>query len=172
MVNILIWLILFIIFKLLVIIGYGYYSFRHVERPDCYASADNERPSSRKEDGSYENVTFQYMLILQIGFWVAVFQAILLLPSIANKTVQKILLFTLIPDFALFIWLNVLLLRSPSQTCNGDALSDDDKASVNYLPREENEFLYYSLIIQWILVGYLIILIGCVHTCFTFCFRV
>ena len=64
MVNILIWLILFIIFKLLIIIGYGYYSFRHVDRPDCYASPDNDKPSNRKEDGSYENVTYQYMLIL------------------------------------------------------------------------------------------------------------
>ena len=64
MVNILIWLVLFIIFKLLVIVGYGYYTYRHVDRPECYASPDNDHPSSKREDDSYENLTWEYMLIL------------------------------------------------------------------------------------------------------------
>ena len=112
------------------------------------------------------------MLILQIGFWITFFQAVLVLPSIQSQLVQKILYFLIVPDIALFIWLNVVILRTPSRACQGDYLSDDDKSKLNFLPVEEGDFLKVSLYVQWALLAYLVLLIGGVHTCFTFCFRV
>ena len=172
MVNILIFLILLGVFKLFVLVGYGYYTFRRVDRPDCYGNSDSGQPSPSRVDDSYENVTMEYLLILEIGFWITLFQFLLFLPSIQSQLVQKILCLLFIPDFALFIFLNCVILRNPAKACQGDHLADEERVKLNYLPQEEGDFLFVSLICQWVLVAYLILVIGCVHTCFTFCFRV
>ena len=82
MINIIILFIFVIIFKLIILGGFGYYTLRHVDRPDCYASEGSSAPISFPKNDDYENVTAQYMTIIQIGFWLAVIELILFVPSI------------------------------------------------------------------------------------------
>ena len=67
-------------------------------------------PLSKKIDDDSINVTQQYELIFELGFWLCLIQAFLCIPSIKSATVQKLLCFLLIPDLALFIFMNVAVL--------------------------------------------------------------
>ena len=64
MINIIILLLLIALFKIFVIVGSGYYTFRKVDRPDCYASEDNDKPTSKRIEDSDKNVTLEYLLII------------------------------------------------------------------------------------------------------------
>ena len=114
------------IFKLFVLIGNGYYTFRRVDRSDCFAQTNSNKPIAHRQEESDENVTAQYMIYTQIAFWITAMQVILLLPSIKNPVVSSILCFLLIPDFVLFIALNVIIWRRTSSVCLGEYLSDEE----------------------------------------------
>ena len=82
------------------------------------------------------------MIYIQIAFYITAMQVILLIPSIKNPVVSSILCFLLIPDFILFIVLNVIIWRRPSSVCLGEFLGDDElEFYQGFLPREEGEFL-------------------------------
>jgi hypothetical protein len=69
-------------------------------------------------------------------------QALLFFPSIKNPAVSKILCFLLVPDFVLFVYLNVIIWKRSSSVCLGEYLSDEELETMQgYLPREEGEFL-------------------------------
>ena len=100
-------------------------------------------------------------------------QAFLFFPSLKSSTVQKMLCVLVIPDIALFIYLNVIVFQEPSKVCSGEYLDPEAKADASdYLLSYEHRFLFISLMCMWAIAGYAIVVIGCVHTCFTFCFRV
>ena len=126
MCNILIFLAFFAFFKLFVLVGNGYYTFRRVDRSDCYAQQESNKPIAHRIDETDENVTFQYMIYIQIAFWFTVMQALLFCPSIKNPAVSKILCALLIPDFVLFIYLNVIIFKRSSSICLGEYLSDEE----------------------------------------------
>ena len=73
MINILFLLIIYVFYKIIILGAFGYYNFRNVDRGDCYASSNSDLPSSKREDDSYIDVTWQYMLIIQIAFLLALF---------------------------------------------------------------------------------------------------
>ena len=45
------------IFKLFVLIGNGYYTFRRVDRSDCFAQTNSNKPIAHRQEESDENVT-------------------------------------------------------------------------------------------------------------------
>ena len=63
MINILILLILLGIFKTVVLFGFGYYTFRDVDKPDCYAPDDSKVPQNKRYDDGDKNVSREYYLI-------------------------------------------------------------------------------------------------------------
>ena len=104
-------------------------------------------PEPRKTTDSDENITFQYMLVIQIFFWVAVFQAILFIPSLKSSTVQSLQTCLFVPDVVLFIVLNWVVLHHASKACNGEYITAEEADRIQgYLPREEAKFLGIALI--------------------------
>eukprot|EP00356_Strombidium_inclinatum_P006563 CAMPEP_0170493940 /NCGR_PEP_ID=MMETSP0208-20121228/14357_1 /TAXON_ID=197538 /ORGANISM="Strombidium inclinatum, Strain S3" /LENGTH=213 /DNA_ID=CAMNT_0010769925 /DNA_START=1 /DNA_END=638 /DNA_ORIENTATION=- len=171
MINIIILFLAIGLLKLLVLIGFGYFTFRRVDRPDCYASSEKDKPSPSREDDDYENVTWEYMLIIQIGFWLCVIEALLFFPSLKSKTVQNMLCFMIVPDVLLFLYLNYVVLRHPSRVCMGDYMTEGEiERCQGYMPREEGSFLMMTLLFHWGLVAFLALFL-CLHICLTFCFR-
>ena len=80
--------------------------------------------------------------------------------------------FLLIPDVILFVYLNVIIFKRSSHVCSGEYLTDEEIGSLEgFLPREEGKYLTISLILQWALLIFAI-LMCCQHVCYTFCFRV
>ena len=61
MINILILLFLFAMFKIFALVGNGYYTFRRVDRTDCYAQQESDKPIPHRIDDTDEDVTAQYM---------------------------------------------------------------------------------------------------------------
>jgi hypothetical protein len=57
MINIIILLLIIALYKIFVLVGCGYYTFRKVDRPDCYASEESEKPTSKRIEESDKNVT-------------------------------------------------------------------------------------------------------------------
>ena len=64
MCNILIVLLLLTIYKLYILIGFGYYTFKHQNREDCYADVESRKPVSEPIDDSNINVTFYYNIVI------------------------------------------------------------------------------------------------------------
>ena len=52
MINIIILLLIIALYKIFVLVGCGYYTFRKVDRPDCFASEESEKPTSKRIDES------------------------------------------------------------------------------------------------------------------------
>ena len=109
MINILILVVFIGIFKVFVLIGFGYYTFRHSDKPDCYAPEDSTKPTSKRIDETDTNVTREFNLVFQFGFWLCIIQAFLFFPSLKSSTVQKMLCILIVPDVALFVFLNVVV---------------------------------------------------------------
>ena len=63
MINILILLVFIGVFKVLVLIGFGYYTFRDKDKLDCYASDDSKVPQNKRYDDGDKNVSREYYLI-------------------------------------------------------------------------------------------------------------
>lgn len=58
MINLIILFLAYAIYKSFVLITFGYYTFRHTDRPDCYASSSGDNmPLSKRVDGDSINVT-------------------------------------------------------------------------------------------------------------------
>ena len=75
-------------------------------------------------------------------------QALLFFPSIKNPAIQKLLCFLLIPDFILFIYLNVILIKRSSHICMGEYLTEEEREKEQgFLPREEGKYLTITLIL-------------------------
>ena len=87
MINILILVVFIGIFKVFVLIGFGYYTFRHSDKPDCYAPEDSTKPTSKRIDETDTNVTREFNLVFQFGFWLCIIQAFLFFPSLKSSTV-------------------------------------------------------------------------------------
>ena len=129
-INILLVILFFAIFKLFVLIGNGYYTFRRVDRSDCFAQQDSHKPIPHRQEESDENITATFMIYIQIAFWITVMQVCLLIPSIKNPVVSSILCFLLVPDFILFIVLNVIIFKKSTSVCLGEYLSDEEVDSM------------------------------------------
>ena len=173
MINILILLLFLGIYKVFVLIGFGYYTFRHDDKPDCYAPDDSRTPQFKRYDDGDVNVSREFMLVFQFGFWLCMLQAFLFFPSIKSTTVQKLLCVLIIPDIALFIFMNVVVFQMSSRVCTGEFINEAQRQeSENYLLTSEHHFLFISALCMWAIVAFAVCFIGCVHTCYTFCFRV
>ena len=158
--------------KIYAIVGFGYYTFRPVERPNCFASSGSSAPSSSRTDEQDENVTKEINLLMQMGFWLCLFQALLLIPSITNPLFGTILCFLTIPELAFFIYMNVTFLDRSTRICRGEYISQEEKDAANaYLLQSEIQFLEILLVTQWLLiiVGIVVVFF---HVSYTFAFRV
>ena len=63
MINILILVVFVAIFKIFILIAFGYYTFRHSDKPDCYAPEGSSRPTSKRIDETDTNVTREFDLV-------------------------------------------------------------------------------------------------------------
>lgn len=122
--NILLFIFAIIIYKLFILIGFGYHTFQHHNHEDCYADLESKRPVSTPIDDSNINISFQYSLVFQIGFWISFLQAFLFFPSIKSKMAQKLLCIMIFPDMVLFVCLNVIMFSPESKICSGLYLTE------------------------------------------------
>eukprot|EP00355_Strombidium_rassoulzadegani_P004227 CAMPEP_0168621716 /NCGR_PEP_ID=MMETSP0449_2-20121227/7856_1 /TAXON_ID=1082188 /ORGANISM="Strombidium rassoulzadegani, Strain ras09" /LENGTH=64 /DNA_ID=CAMNT_0008662881 /DNA_START=31 /DNA_END=225 /DNA_ORIENTATION=- len=64
MISLLLLCLLLAVYKVMVLMGFGYLTFRRVERPDCYANNDSIKPNPNREDPADENVTQELMTLI------------------------------------------------------------------------------------------------------------
>jgi len=49
-INLFVLFLLLCIYKIFAVIGFGYFTFRNIERPNCYADATTTIPKSQREN--------------------------------------------------------------------------------------------------------------------------
>ena len=105
MCNLIILLVIYALYKLIILVIFGYLTFRRVDRPDCYAAEDNDKPLCHRNSQSDINVTYEYMFLITVTFWLTVLQLIVFIPAIKSSLAQKILLLLFVPEVCLFVFL-------------------------------------------------------------------
>ena len=64
MCNLIILLVVYALYKLIILVFFGYLTFRRVDRPDCYVVEDNEKPQCHRTGDNDINVTYEYMFLV------------------------------------------------------------------------------------------------------------
>ena len=72
MCNIIILMVFYVLYKLIILVAFGYLTFRRVDRPDCYVSDESDKPSCVRNSPNDINVTYEYMFLIMVTFWLAI----------------------------------------------------------------------------------------------------
>ena len=102
-------MVFYVLYKLLILVAFGYLTFRRVDRPDCYVSDDSDKPSCVRNSPNDINVTYEYMFVIMVTFWLAIIQIVVFIPSMNNSIAKSILFLLFVPEVCLFIFLAIIV---------------------------------------------------------------
>ena len=95
------------------------------------------------------------------------------IPALTSGVAKKINCLLILPELALFIFLNIVILSHESKVCAGAYLNNEELEEYKgFLLTSERWFLKLTLLSAWSIIAYAVLGVCCVHVCFTFRCRV
>ena len=85
MCNLIVLMVIYALYKLIILVIFGYLTFRRVDRPDCYVAEENDKPLCHRTSPNDINVTYEYMFVITVTFWLTILQIIVFIPSIKSS---------------------------------------------------------------------------------------